>query len=237
MVGCDESGCRGVTPLSVPAGAERVVLFGGSFDPPTLAHAAVGARARDLGAGPGAWLVLVPAARSPFKASAPTEDHHRIAMMGLAAGGIERAVVWTDEIDRTAGETPSYWVETLRRARAQLPDARLWFVLGADQAAAFHRWREPHEILELAAPIVVLRDPIGTAERLLEELVGAGFWSDVELAEWCGSVVEMEMVAGSATEVRRALAESGVGGAEIVGLLDPRVLGYVREHRLYGVNG
>jgi nicotinate-nucleotide adenylyltransferase len=233
MDGQTEREAGGITPVPVPRGAERVVLFGGSFDPPTRAHARVGARARELGAGPGAWLVFVPAARSPFKGPAATDDRHRLAMVGLMAAGIERAGVWADEVERGGGGGPSYWVETLRRARSALPDARLWFVVGADQASSFHRWREPREILGMAQPIVVLREPIGSVERLLAELASTGFWSDADLAEWCGAVAEMTPIGGSATEVRGALGAGGQDAPAPEILLEPGVLGYIRDNGLY----
>ena len=223
-----------VMPGRGPVGAERVGLFGGACDPPTRAHAVVGSRARDLGAGAGAWLVFVPASRSPFKDAAPTPDRHRLAMTERMAVGIERAAVWGDELARASGGSPSYWVETLRRAHAVAPHARLWFILGADQAAAFHRWREPREILALAQPIVVLREPIVSVERLLGELAAAGFWTDQELAEWCGSAVELPPIAGSATEAREVLASRGVDDPSVGRMLDAGVLAYIRENGLYG---
>jgi nicotinate-nucleotide adenylyltransferase len=221
------------SPLPLPAGADRVVLFGGSFDPPTRTHTAVADRARALGAGPDAWLVLVPAARSPLKDHAPTPDAHRLAMLRLAAAPLARAAVWTDELDRA--DSPSYWIDTLRRARALLPDARLWFIIGADQAAQFHRWRAPHEILRLAQPIVVLREPLGAADALLGALAETGVWSDEELAEWCGSVVDLSPTPGSATEAREMLAGPSPATAALAELLDDAVLAYITEHRLYRV--
>ncbi|MCC7390429.1 MAG: nicotinate-nicotinamide nucleotide adenylyltransferase [Phycisphaerales bacterium] len=227
--------------LPLPAGADRVVLFGGSFDPPTRTHTAVADRARALGAGPDAWLVLVPAARSPLKDHAPTPDAHRLAMLRLAAAPLDRAAVWTDELDRahsalhTASHpaAPSYWIDTLRRARALLPDARLWFILGADQAAQFHRWRAPHEILRLAQPIVVLRGPLATIDALQHTIAETGVWSDEELAEWCGSVVDLPPTPGSATEARELLASPNPAPADLAELLDDAVLAYITEHRLY----
>jgi len=54
-----------VGTFPVPEGAREVVVFGGSFDPPTRAHTALPIASRDaMGAD---HLVYIPAARSPFK--------------------------------------------------------------------------------------------------------------------------------------------------------------------------
>lgn len=225
------------SPLPLPPETERVVFFGGSFDPPTLAHTTVAAQARELGAGPDAWLVFVPAARSPFKDAAPTTDAHRLAMLRLASADLDHAAVWTDELDRARlgsdPDAPSYWVDTLRRARELLPHARLWFIIGADQATSFHRWREPHEILQLAQPIVVLRDPLATADALQHAIAETAAWTDEELAEWCGSVVDLPTIPGSATEARELLASGDTHAPALQPLLAPAVLAYIREHALY----
>jgi nicotinate-nucleotide adenylyltransferase len=48
-------------------------------------------------------------------------------------------------------------VDTLRYFRSEHPDARIFFILGADQLAEFHEWKEPQEILELATLVAVAR--------------------------------------------------------------------------------
>lgn len=54
-------------------------------------------------------------------------------------------------------EGPSYTVDTLRFFRSEHPDARIFFILGADQLAEFHDWKEPEEILHLATLVAVAR--------------------------------------------------------------------------------
>ncbi len=246
--------------MPVPMGAAGVVLFGGSFDPPTRAHVEVASRARDAvaegvggvgGEAEGVWLVFVPAGRSPFKGAAGAGDTERVEMVRLAARGIARAGVWTDEIDRAAAPAgaegslrtderePSYWVETVWRARGVLSVmrvGRVWFLIGADQAVAFHRWREAREIVELATPIVVLREPVGNVGDFDKAMAACGYWSEDELRAWHEAVVDIPMRAGSATAVRDAL-RSEVGAGVLEDLLDPEVLGFIRERGLYEESG
>lgn len=190
-----------VTPLPLGPGARRVLLFGGTFDPPHTGHTRLPAAARDR-LWPGrddAWIVFVPAARSPHKTTAArASDEDRVAMLRRAAEGIARAVVWTDEIDRARWsasrgvEAPSYTVDTVDRAREVLPAApriELRLLIGADQAAAFHRWRSPRRIIALAPPVVMSRTLAGSPAlagdsraTAPEGPVGGGLWGEPDSA-------------------------------------------------------
>ncbi|MCH8508895.1 MAG: hypothetical protein LAT64_09040, partial [Phycisphaerales bacterium] len=140
---------RATRPVPVPpvvAHAQRVLFFGGSFDPPHAAHAALPfaiAEARWPGDRP--WVVFVPAARSPHKEHAPTDDRHRIEMLRLALrGGRGRARwwIWTQELEDAALNPgrPSYWADTWAIARRTFTGERA-FLIGTDQALSMHRWR------------------------------------------------------------------------------------------------
>lgn len=175
--------------------------------------------------------MFVPAARSPHKSSGPlASDSERAAMLELAIESVEHAGVWTDEIDRAASGEPSYWIDTLERARSLVGDAWLGFVLGADQAVAFDRWREARRILKLAEPLVLLREPWGSAEVLLGAMRDA--WSDAELERWASWCVDVGTMDVSATEIR-ALLRDDRENARLESLLSPGVLGFIRERGLY----
>lgn len=220
----------GPTPWPCPEDAP-VLLFGGSFDPPHRAHTIVASAVRDRLFGDAGRLVLVPAARSPHKAGSPGASAvQRVEMLRLATEGDRRAHIWTDEIDRAEAGGASYWVETLRRVDRLLPSSTpRRFLIGADQAAAFHRWREPEAILELAEPAVVLREPIGSVEMLVEALEREGVRSD-RIDAWRRWVVRMPLLPERSTDVRAAVA-ANTGDAD--GLLDSAVLAYIRAHGLY----
>jgi len=227
-----------ISPMPISKDAADILLVGGSFDPPTNAHARIATAARAAAADVPPqhsliWLVFVPAARSPFKPDPPEADAHRAAMLRLVADGLPHAAVWTDELDRAAEGTPSYWIDTLRRARTLRPEARLSFLIGADQAAEFHRWREAHEIIQLARPLVVLREPWSDAAALLAHLRQSGAWSDTELATWQGAMLPIPTVRGSSTEARAALAATPRDAETLDRLLDPAVLEYIVANRLY----
>lgn len=217
-----------ITPMPGLGPEGPVMLVGGSFDPPHLAHIelAVQARARVC---PSAQLVYVPAARSPHKAGGPeASGADRVAMLKLALGGVQRSSVWTDELDRAEMGEPSYWVVTLERARALLGGGReLFFLIGADQALGFARWREPGRILGLARAIVINRGEVRTREELEVRLAGTSLQCELTSA-WC----EVEHLEISATAVREVL--SGGKDSDLRGVLHPEVASFIAERGLYG---
>ncbi len=212
-----------------------VLLFGGTFDPPHSAHVGLSQLARDAAMPAGSWLVFVPAARSPHKVAGPAaSDEHRVRMLQLALAGVANAAVWTEEIERAHAGGASYWVDTLRVARDRLGSkATLRFLIGADQAASFHKWKDCREILRLAEPVVMLRPPVSDAHTLDEALRQAGEWSPAERAWWIERIVELPVVETNATALREQLASGEAVGAE---QLHPEVERFIREHGLYGTS-
>ena len=148
--------------------ARRLGLFGGAFDPPHAAHAALAAVAiGQLGLDE---LRILPTGQAWHKARGLTPASHRVAMARLAFAGLPQAVLDEREIRR---EGPSYTVDTLREIAAETPGAALFLVIGADQALAFDRWRAPDEIARLRSEMAVeIRHP-GWQERVrTPEFVG-----------------------------------------------------------------
>ena len=204
-----------------------MLLFGGVFDPPHIAHVRLAVHARDENLGSDTHLVYVPAARSPHKAAGPAAaDRHRLAMLALAVHDVPHCAIWTDEIDRGGS---SFWIDTLGRARALLgPHVSMRFLIGADQAAAFDRWRDFRDILALADPLVLLREPMLSGHALLERMRATGSWSEVDLARWSGFVWDGSPASASSTESR-----SQVVAGEPPADIDPRVLEYIERQGLY----
>jgi nicotinate-nucleotide adenylyltransferase len=235
------------TPIPVPTGGADVprllVVFGGTFDPPHLGHVELPVRVRDdlerradcVG---GAWLVYVPAYRSPHKSRGPVAtDADRVEMLRRSLEGVARACVWTDEIDRGESGGVSFTVDTLTRARDwvagalgdRAPGMRL--LIGADQAIGFHRWRAPREIIRLAPPVVMVRGDVGDADELARRIASCRFWSAAERESWRGSMVTVGRVDVSATLVREALVRAD--WSEAARWMRPSVVEWIRERGLY----
>jgi nicotinate-nucleotide adenylyltransferase len=225
-----------ITPLPVPRTARTLLLVGGTFDPPHAAHVDLPRAIRKtyFGDSPRAWLVYVPAARSPFKAMlASSGNSHRVNMLSLAIRGVPRAAIWTDEIDRASGDSPSFWIETVSRAaRVAPPLAELRFIIGSDQAALFHKWKRFREILDIAEPIVLLRDPHRTAADVVRALKKTRAWTRQEIDAWRSWVFENPLAQVSSTLIREALRAGRFDNVN--GAIRPSVLAYIRRRSLYG---
>ena len=204
--------------------SQRLLVFGGTFDPPHVAHVALPPLvAQRLGC---QRILYVPAAVNPLKtANDATPGAHRLAMLRLALARVPHAEISRLELQRPG---PSYTVDTLEALREQHePESELHLLIGSDQALVFEKWKRWERILELATPAVMVRPPLDEAgyRRRLGETYPAE--QARRWLEWTADVPYMDVCA---TGLRRRLTEGG----DVRGLLQPAVLAYIRQHGLYG---
>ena len=186
----------------------RVALFGGSFNPPHVAHQLVALYV--LETQPVDELWFVPTFAHPFgKTLAPYDD--RIAMCELAAAPLgARARVSRAEAELAArpGFVTSHTLDLVDYLAAQGHALRL--VVGTDilhDAAKWHRWDD-----------VVARAPLIVVGRAGHALPPGSTATDVTMPEI------------SATRIRDLLAR---GASDVTGLVPGAVLRYIAEHTLY----
>ncbi len=213
-------------------------MYGGTFDPVHVGHIEPAAAAMRL-FGKAGVLVYVPAARSPHKAGGPTvSDEDRVAMLRLAVGG--RAVIWTDEIDRASmlrehgGRSPaSYSIDSVRRLRKVLGrQITLRLLIGSDQAAAFHTWKDSRALIRLAEPLVILREPCDSSGRLFDDLARARFWKPAEIAQWMTRIAPTSIMPGESTTMRGQM-RAGADPQRALQHVPPAVRDYIKTHGLY----
>ncbi|MCL2823226.1 MAG: nicotinate-nicotinamide nucleotide adenylyltransferase [Polyangiaceae bacterium] len=129
-----------------------VAIFGGSFNPPHVAHVMI-ASFVVMTETVVDELWVVPCFQHPFaKTLAPFDD--RLAMCRLAFSWIPRVVIST--IERDLGGA-SRTIRTLRHIQKINSSWRLRMVIGTDIAEEAHRWDSFDEIQRLAPPIVLSR--------------------------------------------------------------------------------
>ncbi len=132
---------------------KRIAFYGGSFDPVHLGHVTVAERLLDLFDLD--EFVFIPAFHAPHKKrKKPTSPFHRFAMLCLATEDNPRIKVSKMELD--VPDRP-YTIDTLTTLEARLPDAEIFFVMGADSWADITTWREWEPVLLLTNHIVVTR--------------------------------------------------------------------------------
>jgi nicotinate-nucleotide adenylyltransferase len=221
-------------------GRRRIAVYGGTFDPVHVGHAAV---ARGLLQLFGLDEVLfVPAFVAPHKRErkvSPAFDRH--AMLALATQDESRFRV--SSVELSAPERP-YTVETLSMFSESFGEtARLFFVMGADSWEEITTWREWERVLDLADQLIVTRpgyelptDHVTDAvrERIVDVRGGRAERVAHELDENEGPRVYLTdavNVKMAATDVRAAVAR---GEWEAVGaLVAPPVAEYIRKYGLY----
>jgi nicotinate-nucleotide adenylyltransferase len=206
-------------------GSRRVLLFGGTFDPPHQRHVSMASAAATLMDCD--RIVVMPAGRSPLRRGVETAPPELRVQMARAAFAAEpRAIVSDLEVRR--GGT-SYTVDTLVALGAGSHRARTDTVLliGSDQALQFAQWRDAARILdELAAVAVVLRPPddAHSFARRCSDLGGGA-------SEWAQRLLPLAPVDLSATAIRSALVR-GDDPASLPGL-DPAVARLIDRSGLY----
>lgn len=135
----------------------NVLFFGGSFDPPHVAHVLCVAYA--LSVGNFERVLVVPVFEHAFgKQLCPFE--HRVRLCELSFSFIEGV-----EVSRVEAELarPNYTLHTLRHLSAQHPDWRLRLLIGSDVLSEAPRWYGFDEVARLAPPFVVPRAGFGGA--------------------------------------------------------------------------
>lgn len=195
-------------------GSLRIGLYGGSFDPPHLAHLALARLARDtLGLDELRWQPAGQPWQKPGRLRASGEQ--RVAMLRLLTERERNFVIDTCELDR---QGPSYTVDTLREVAAAQPDAELFLVIGADQFARLDTWKDADEIVRLATLAVAAREG--------QAVVPPAGWAHAPLSWRELPLPRMDI---SATEVRRRAA----AGEPVSPLVGEAVAGYIDQQQLY----
>ena len=138
---------RGVRRAGPPTG-----LLGGSFNPAHRGHRRISLFAQAaLGLGEVWWLV---SPGNPLKAK--REMAPLAARMASAMAMARGAPIRVTAIERELGTR--YTVDTLRKLQARYPRRRFVWLMGADNLAQFHHWKDWRAIAR-TMPIAVIARP------------------------------------------------------------------------------
>jgi nicotinate-nucleotide adenylyltransferase len=207
----------------------RLGIFGGSFDPVHNGHLALATACHEQAALDEIWFM--PTAIQPLKQHGPhATNSQRVEMLQLAIDAQQSEPgrprprvddswrVCTLEIDRGGF---SYTVDTLRQIHIELPEALLFFMIGADAIRDVPQWKEPAEIFRLATPLVVRRAGQPDADL-------------AAIAPLCTSrtqpqLINMPAIDVSSSEIRRRLT----AGEAIDDMLPATVAQFIAQNGLY----
>lgn len=198
----------------------RVGLFGGSFNPPHVAHQLVALYVLETILDE-VWFV--PTYSHPFGKPLAAYDH-RVAMCELAAAplGARASVSRAEqELAQKPDFVASRTLDLIEHLITKHTDAQFHLVVGTDILAETDKWHRWDEVTRLAPPIVIGRSgyplPAGSIET------------------------GITMPEVSATRVRELLAEASTNATgrqpnpvtEVAALLPQTVLRYIARHGLY----
>ena len=195
----------------------RIGVFGGTFDPVHIGHLIIATELRhalrlDR-------LLFVPTGQPPHKADqAVTADADRLAMLELAIAGDPAFEISTLDLDRAG---PSYTADLLRLLGAQLPDARLMFLMGEDSLRDLPSWHQPDAILALAE--------LGIATRPDIDLDLAAIYERLPSARGRVQIVPTTLIDISSSDLRRRVRD----GRPIRYLVPTAVEAYIMSNNLY----
>lgn len=193
----------------------RIGCLFGSFDPPHNGHIAIAEhmlRAQGLDA---VWLLVTPL--NPFKQHRGlTADELRWAMACFAVEGHQGLEASRFEFGLPR---PSYTASTLQAMRSQWPEHRFSLIIGSDNLAALHRWKDPETILAHHEVLVYPRPGFEEHLRLAE----LGAQPAVRI------VPDAPLLDISSTAIRAALRE----GRSTHGALAPAVAAFIAREGLY----
>ena len=191
---------------------ERIGIFGGTFDPPHVAHQIAGELAVENFALD--RLLFVPANVPPHKAHhTMASPHDRFAMTELAIQGNPHFAASDIEIVR---QGTSYTIDTLHALKETFQSAKLYLFIGMDNLAIFDAWHRWQEIFG-QCQVVVMARPSHQLEQIDPKLRDQVKFMPIPLLEISSTGIRDRLRAGKS--IRYMVPES--------------VRSYIVEHGLY----
>ena len=206
----------------------RLLLYGGTFDPPHNGHLnnlrAAAARVRPD------CVVVMPAGVSPFKQRSATPGALRVEMCGCfsalaEAGEIPELTVSDWEVRQAEQGRRNYTILTLEMLAEEYPGAELYLAVGSDMLLSFDAWYRWQDILRLARLVVTSRN-LGDAPELHQKAkqldpTGARIlFAPLQALPMASSAIRARLAAGDECEnelpalVRGVIRRTGLYRAE-----------------------
>jgi nicotinate-nucleotide adenylyltransferase len=135
----------------------ETIIYGGAFNPPTLAHIAILQACVDYARPRGAEVWVMPSGDRSDK-TIPTPRVRRLAYIGamlddVQSDGVPMSII-TDELDRPT-EVETY--DTVVELADTYPDRRMTWVFGADSTETMGEWKNGDWLLEHLDKIIIER--------------------------------------------------------------------------------
>ena len=195
-------------------------ILGGTFDPIHLGH--IKTAKSILALTSVEKILFIPLGNPPHKdENNVSSAYHRLNMLNLAVEGEKDFLISTMEIERN-GKT--YTIDTIKELKKLLGNTiKFFFIIGTDELLLINTWKNYEELLKICSFIAVKRP--GYKDKLLEDAVACltkNYDANIR-------IFEIPPVDVSSSEIRKNIKN----GISIKGLIDEKVLNYIKENNLY----
>ena len=221
---------------------KRVVLFGGSFNPPHEGHLHIAHKAYESLHCDAVWMMVAP--RNPFKDPSVYADlKHRKKMSELMTDHLPWLQV--TDIEQSfikQGEDFIETADTLRLLRQNYPDHEFVWMMGSDNVLDFHEWGGWEDMVENHLIMVMNRtqseselQAVKNAKAIKQAKAKVHVHDDaVDFTDHRGFyIVESPVVELSSTMIRENVKKAC---PNIIGLNED-VADYIRDQKLYDYGG
>jgi nicotinate-nucleotide adenylyltransferase len=202
--------------------AERIGVFGGTFDPPHLGHLILASEARaQLRLDRLLWvLTSIP----PHKLGQPiTSVEDRLKMLQIALADEPAFEISRVDMDRPG---PYYSADTMRLLRQANAEAALVFLIGEDSLRDLTTWHEPARLVAECDEIGVMKRPGVQMDLSSVEAIIPGLAARVRF-------VDAPLLEIASHEIRRRAAE----GRPFRYFVPVGVYEYIEQRQLYKARG
>jgi nicotinate-nucleotide adenylyltransferase len=177
-------------------GIVKLGVFGGTFDPPHIAHLILAAEAQDqLDLSLILWVLTPDPPHKKGKTITPL--HHRLDMLHVAIADVPTFRISKVDIDRPP---PHYSVDTVKIIRDRNPGSEITYLMGGDSLDELNAWHD-QTFVEVCDRLGVMRRP-GECKDLSElEAELPGIADKLEF-------VEAPLLEISSTDIRRRIEEN-----------------------------
>ena len=193
----------------------RIGIFGGTFDPPHIAHSILANEVREqinLDK-----IIFIPTGNPPLKnedfVSSPV---HRLNMARIAFERDKQFEINDIEIEKNREK--SYTINTLQKLAEEYKNdlVKLYLIIGIDNLIDFPIWKEPDKIFSICEVLVMFR-PGYLVKKIAPEYSAKVKYLDVPLLEI------------SSTSIRKKVENN----ESIKYLVFPEVENYILNNKLY----
>ena len=158
------------------------------------------------------WVVLTP--QNPFKKSNDLiKDNYRLEMANKVFNHLINIKVSNIEFQL---EKPNYTIDTINRLLEDYPKNQFTLLIGEDNLANFHQWKDYSKILDLVNIFVY--------PRTKKNAIDKGIISNSKIM-----ILDAPQIKVSSEEIREKMKE----GSDIKNYLPKEVYSYIIEKKLY----